>query len=52
MKTYFDIYLFTHYIPLDRHNVTLIWHEFVMLIQKYSRSSENIHEAILKVMTN
>jgi hypothetical protein len=23
MKTYFDLHLFTHYIPLDRHNVTL-----------------------------
>jgi hypothetical protein len=23
MKTYFDLYPFTHYIPLDGHNVTL-----------------------------
>jgi hypothetical protein len=23
MKTYFDIHMFTHYIPLDGHNVTL-----------------------------
>jgi hypothetical protein len=32
MKTYFDIHLFTHFIPLDGHNVTCTKCEFNLIL--------------------
>jgi hypothetical protein len=52
MKIYFDSHLFTHYIPLDGHNVTLI-KKFIVLTVVYLciQVRERLRAALERVST-